>query len=68
MVYFRTKNSNLGKFWRAYEWTVLVNFMVIWNILRSFGMFYNSVVVWCIFPRFGIFNQEKSGNPLFASS
>jgi hypothetical protein len=32
MVYFQTKNPNLGKFWRALEWKLLVYFMVIWNI------------------------------------
>jgi hypothetical protein len=40
MVCFRTKNHNLGKFWRALEWKLLVYFMVIWNILRSFVIFY----------------------------
>jgi hypothetical protein len=39
MVYFQAKNT-LGKFWRAIECKVLVNFMAIWNILRSFGIFY----------------------------
>jgi hypothetical protein len=30
------KNPNSGKFWRAFEWKLLVNFMVIWNILGPF--------------------------------
>jgi hypothetical protein len=30
MVYFHT---NLGKFWRALEWKMLVYFMITWNIL-----------------------------------
>jgi hypothetical protein len=38
MVYFQTKNPNLGKLWRAIEWAMLVYFMVIWNILRPFGV------------------------------
>jgi hypothetical protein len=59
MVCFQTKNPNLGKFWRALEWKILVYFMAIWNILQSFG---NIVVIWYIFPRFGILCQEKSGN------
>jgi hypothetical protein len=39
MVCFQTKNPNLGKFWMALEWKMLLYFMVIWNILRSFGIF-----------------------------
>jgi hypothetical protein len=39
MVCFQNKNPNLGKFWRALEWKMLLYFMVIWNILRSFGIF-----------------------------
>jgi hypothetical protein len=38
MVCFQTKNLNLGKFWRAWEWKILVYFMLIENILRSFGI------------------------------
>jgi hypothetical protein len=73
MVYFKTKNPNSGKFGWAFEWKILVYFMVIWNILQSFGIFYghlvylwpfgNVVVICYIFPRFGILRQEKSGNP-----
>jgi hypothetical protein len=37
---FQTKNPNLGKFWRALDWNMLIFFMVIWNILRTFGIFY----------------------------
>jgi hypothetical protein len=32
MVCFQAKNPNLGKFWRALEWKMLVYFTVIWNI------------------------------------
>jgi hypothetical protein len=39
MVCFQTQKNNLGKFWRALEWKILVYFMVIWNILRSFRIF-----------------------------
>jgi hypothetical protein len=67
MVSFQTKNPNLGKFWRALDWKMLVYFMAIWNILQKFGIFYDHlvyfVVIWYIFPRFGILYQEKSGNP-----
>jgi hypothetical protein len=62
MVYFQTKNPNLGKFWRSLEWKMLVYFKVIWNILRPFG----NVVV--IFPYFGTLCQEKSGNHVQAMS
>jgi hypothetical protein len=44
MVCFQTKNPNLGKFWRALEWKMLVYFMVIWNILLPFGIFYGRLV------------------------
>jgi hypothetical protein len=67
MVFFQTKNPNLGKFWRAFKWKMLEYFMAIWNILRPFGIFWyifpfgKLVIIWYIFPRFG--TQEKSGNP-----
>jgi hypothetical protein len=68
MVCFQTKNPNLGKFWRAFELKIVVYFMVIRNILRSFGVFLwpfgNVAVIWYIFPRFGILCLEKSGNPV----
>jgi hypothetical protein len=50
---FRTKNTNLGKFWRALDVKMLIYFwpfgifyghleyfMDIWNILWTFGTFY----------------------------
>jgi hypothetical protein len=36
---FGTKITNLGLFWRALEWKMLVNFMTILNILQLFGIF-----------------------------
>jgi hypothetical protein len=45
MVCFQTKNPNFGKFWMALEWKTIVYFMVIWNILRSFGIFYGHLVM-----------------------
>jgi hypothetical protein len=39
MVCFQTKNPNLGKFWRALDWTILIYFTAIWNILGPFGTF-----------------------------
>jgi hypothetical protein len=63
---FQTKNPNLGKFWRALDWKMLIYFMPIWNILQTFGIFYNHllhfVFTWYIFSGFGIMYQEKSGN------
>jgi hypothetical protein len=60
MVYFQTKNPNLGKFWRVLQWKMLVYFMNILSLVRSFdtfngylvflwqvGMFF-SVLVYCI--------------------
>jgi hypothetical protein len=67
MVTFQTKNPNLGKFWRATDWKMLLYIMAIWNILQTFGKFYDHlehfVFIWCIFAGFGIVYQEKSGNP-----
>jgi hypothetical protein len=67
MVSFQTKNPNLGKFWMALHWKMLVYFMAIWNILQTFGIFYGHMVhfrvIWYIFPRFGMLCREKSGSP-----
>jgi hypothetical protein len=65
--YFQTKSPNLVKFWRASDWKMLIYFTAIWNILRTFGIFYGHlihfVLIWYIFPHFGTMYQEKSGNP-----
>jgi hypothetical protein len=72
MVYFQTKNPNLGKFWRALECKMLVYFMTIWNILRTFGI----CNLWpfgivcgrlVYFVRFGMFGPRKFWQPLSAS-
>jgi hypothetical protein len=39
MVSFQTKNPNLGKFWRAQDWKMLLYFMAIWDILQTFVIF-----------------------------
>jgi hypothetical protein len=66
MVYFPTKNPNLGKFWRALDWKMYIYFMSVCNILRTFGTFYDHLVhlvfIWYILSGFGIMYQEKSGN------
>jgi hypothetical protein len=68
MVSFQTKNPNLDKFWSALDWKMLIYFMAICSILRTFGIFYNQMVcTFCVhlvhFSGFGIMYQEKSGNP-----
>jgi hypothetical protein len=54
MVCFRTKNLNLGKFWRVLQWKMLAYCIDIWSILQSFGIFYGHwvyfVVIWYNFP------------------
>jgi hypothetical protein len=66
MVCFQSKNPNLGKFWRALDWKKWIYFMVIGNILRRLGIFYDHlehfVFIWYIFSCFGIMEKEKSGN------
>jgi hypothetical protein len=48
-------------------WKILLYFMSICHILRTFGIFYDHLVhfmfIWYIFLYFGIMCQEKSGNP-----
>jgi hypothetical protein len=67
MVYFQTQNPNLGKFWRVLDGKMLLYLMAIWNVLWTFGIFYDHLVhfvfIWYIFSGFGIMHQEKSGNP-----
>jgi hypothetical protein len=54
MVSFRTKNPNLGKFWRALDGKILIYFRTFWNILWAFGLIYYHLVlfvfIWYIFP------------------
>jgi hypothetical protein len=54
MVYFETKNSNLGKFWRVLQWKMLAYFVAIWfwSILWPFGIF--CCHLYMLWP-FGIF-------------
>jgi hypothetical protein len=44
VVYFKTKNPNLYKFWRALEWKMLVYFMTNLDIVRPFGIIYGRLV------------------------
>jgi hypothetical protein len=61
MVSFRTKNTTLGKIWKALDGKMLLYFMAFRNILWVFGIFY--VFIWYIVSGFGTMYQEKSGNP-----
>jgi hypothetical protein len=38
MVYFQTKNPELGKFWRALDWKILIYFIAIGSITQLFGI------------------------------
>jgi uncharacterized membrane protein (DUF106 family) len=55
MVSFQTKNPNLGKFWRASDWKMLI------YILWPFGIFYRHLgyfmTIWYILCSFGTFSQ-----------
>jgi hypothetical protein len=57
---FSNQNSQFGQFWRSLYWKFLIYFMATWNILKTFGIFYDQFVhfvfIWYIF-------SEKSGNP-----
>jgi hypothetical protein len=44
VVYFHTKNPNLGIFWRGLDWKMLVYFTTLWNILL--GLFYGRYSLW----------------------
>jgi hypothetical protein len=53
MVYFQTKNPNLGKFWRALKLVfLLVYFMAIWNMLWPLGVLYDLLVILWYFGTF----------------
>jgi hypothetical protein len=53
MVSFRTKNPNLGKFWRALDGKMFIYFRAFWNILWTLGIFYYHLVlfgfIWYVF-------------------
>jgi hypothetical protein len=48
MVYFQTKNPNLGKFWSVLQRKMMVNFMSIWSILLPFRIFYIHTAIWYV--------------------
>jgi hypothetical protein len=53
MVYFQTKNINVGTYLKALDWKMLIYFMATWNILVISGKFYDHLVhfvlIWYIF-------------------
>jgi hypothetical protein len=67
MGYFQTKNPNVGLFWRALDWKILIYFIAIGNILWTFGIFYDHLVHFVFilvhFVRFWYLATRKSGNP-----
>jgi hypothetical protein len=76
IVYFQTKNPNLGNFLRALDCKLYIcmcvhmkYFLSIWNILYPFRIFYDHLVhfvfIWYIFPVYYhvCMYREKSGNP-----
>jgi hypothetical protein len=70
MVYFQTKNSNIGTFWKALERKMLVFFTIL-NILWPFGILSPFLVCFVAFlvhiSKLGILCREKSGNPAAAA-
>jgi hypothetical protein len=61
MVYFKTKNPNLGIFWGALEWTMLIYiFTAIWYDLLPLGIVCGNLV---FFPFLVCLDQQKCGNP-----
>jgi hypothetical protein len=63
MVYFQTKKLNLGKFRRTLDCKMLIYFMVIWNILRTFGISFDRLVHtsvhWVLFPDLGSYTKKN---------
>jgi hypothetical protein len=47
MVYFQTKNPNLGKYWRALEWDMLGYFMPVWTTVLPYDINYGHLqILW----------------------
>jgi hypothetical protein len=61
MVYFQT---NVGKFWRALDRKKMKLLMAVWNILRTFELFYDHLVH---FFRFGYHGPRKIWQPCIAA-
>jgi hypothetical protein len=67
MVYFHTKNLNLGKFFRVLKWKRLVYFKSFRPILRT--LYYMGHLVYLLitylvyFPRFGKYYRKNLATP-----
>jgi hypothetical protein len=73
MVYFQTKNFNLGNTWKVYlPMEAFGIFMAILSILRPICILYGNlvhfVVIWYIFSRFGMLYRVKYGNTVMYQS
>jgi hypothetical protein len=59
MICSQTKNSNLGKFWRALDWKMLIYFLAFGIFNGHFGIFYDYLVhivfIWYILCSFGTY-------------
>jgi hypothetical protein len=53
MAYFQTKNPNLDKYFRVFQWKMLVCFTAIGPYLRPFLVYF--AAIWYILRLFGIF-------------
>jgi hypothetical protein len=49
---FQTKNPNLGKFWRALDWKMLIYVKAIWNTFGHLGHFMSFWYILCPFGTF----------------
>jgi hypothetical protein len=62
MVYFQTKNANLGKFWKVLQSNMFVNFTDISSILLPFVIFYGHLIyfeaILVYFYSFGMLYQR----------
>jgi hypothetical protein len=73
-VYFQTENPNLGKFWGALQWKLLLYLMpileyftAIWYILRPFGICISRPIGIGTSWLFGVFSPEKNLATLISS-
>jgi hypothetical protein len=67
---FQAKNPNLGKFWRVFQWKMLVHKSYGYLVYFMYGQLIYFVAIWYILCLFGIlfpflvhYMKKKSGNP-----
>jgi hypothetical protein len=62
MVYFQTKNPNLGKFFQVLE---MENVDIVYGHLDNITVILvYFMVIWYVFSRFGILHRENLGSML----